>query len=223
MFIINDRGPVPDSDLLEMLKKVETATVGHFRHFGFMHPGLRPLAKRPHVVGPAMTVKTPGADSTVVHKVMEMVQPGDVVVVDRCGDTLHACWGGVVTLAARLKGVAGAVIDGPATDADEIKEIGLPVYCRGISAITTKLLGLAGEINTAVQCGGVSVQPGDLILADANGVLVLRPSEAAAVAQEALARQESEKKLLAGLKAGKDLPALTRANSLIAEKGFKKS
>jgi len=145
------------------------------------------------------------------------------VVVDRCGDTLHACWGGVVTLAARLKGVAGAVIDGPATDADEIKEIGLPVYCRGISAITTKLLGLAGEINTAVQCGGVSVQPGDLILADANGVLVLRPSEAAAVAQEALARQESEKKLLAGLKAGKDLPALTRANSLIAEKGFKKS
>jgi regulator of RNase E activity RraA len=74
-----------------------------------------------------------------------------------------------------------------------------------------------------VQCGGVSVQPGDLIVADANGVLVLRPQEAAAVAQEALARQESEKKLLAELKAGKDLPALTRANSLIAEKGFKKS
>ena len=141
MFIINDSAPAPEPELLEMLKKVETATVGHFKHFGFMHPGIRPLASGPTVVGPAVTVKTPGEDSTVVHKVMEMVRPGDIVVVDRCGDTIHACWGGVVTLAAHLKGAAGAIIDGPATDAEEINEIGLPLYCRGVSAITTKLLG----------------------------------------------------------------------------------
>ena len=93
MFIINDRAPEPNQDLLTMLKGVEPATVGHFRHYDFIDPAIRPLIKRAKVVGPAVTVRTPGADSTIVHKVMEIVQPGDVVVIDRCGDRVHACWG----------------------------------------------------------------------------------------------------------------------------------
>ena len=87
---------------------------------------------------------------------MEIAQPGDVVVIDRCGDRLHACWGGMVTLAAHLKRLAGGIIDGPATDIDEIEELGFPVYCRGMSAITTKLMGFGGEINTAVHNAAAS-------------------------------------------------------------------
>ena len=102
---------------------------------------------------------------------------------------------------------------------EEIADLGFPLYCRGISAITTKLLGYGGEINTVVQCGGVTVHPGDLIVADGNGILVLRPDEARRVADEALERQEREKKLIEKLREGKLLPELTKANALIAGKG----
>jgi len=218
MFVINERGPEPDNDLMEMLKAVEPATVGHFKHHGFMSPSIRPVVRGTKIVGPAVTVKTPGADSTVVHKVMEIVQPGDVIVVDRCGDTIHACWGGGVTLAAQLKKVAGGIVDGCATDIDEIEELGFPLYSNGISAITTKLLGFGGEINTIVQCGGVTVHPGDLIVADANGILVLRPAEAKEVAERALFMQEQEKTFLQELKKGSSLSELSGANALIKKR-----
>jgi len=217
MFVIKDRGPEPDNDLIKMLKSVEPATVGHFKHDGFMNPSIRPLVRGVKVVGPAVTVKTPGADSTVVHKVMEIVEPGDVIVVDRCGDTIHACWGGGVTLAARLKKGAGGIVDGCATDVDEIEELGFPLYSNGISAITTKLLGFGGEINTVVQCGGVIVRAGDLIVADTNGIFVLRPQEARAVAENALAAQEKEKDLIKALNSGKSLPELSGANAIVAK------
>ncbi len=218
MFIIKDRAPQPDPSLIELLRDVETATVGHFYHHGFMDQTIRPVFNNSQIVGPAVTVKTAGADSTVVHKVMEMIEPGDVVVVDRCGDQVHACWGGVVTLAARMKQAAGGIVDGPATDTNEIVESGFPFYCRGTTALTTKLLGFGGEINTVIQCGRVTVHPGDLIVADGNGILVLRPDEAPSVAQRALAMQEEEKKLIERLKAGEDLPAITRAGAIITEK-----
>jgi len=218
MFIINVRAPELSRDLLEMLKDVEPATVGHYKHYGFIDPSIRPLVKGSKVVGPAVTVRSPGADSTVVHKVMEIVKPGDVIVIDRCGDTAHACWGGAVTLAAHMKGVVGGIIDGPVTDIDEIAEIGLPIYSRGLSPITTKLLGFGGEINTVIQCGGVTVHPGDLIIADDNGILVLQPNEARAVAEKALSMQEKEKPLLEQLREGGSLPEISGANAIIADK-----
>lgn len=215
MFIIKDRAPEPRRDLIEMLSKVEPATVGHFKHDGFMNPAIRPIVPGLKLVGPAVTVKTPGADSTVVHKVMEFIQPGDVVVVDRCGDGIHACWGGRVTLAAHLKKAAGGIVDGCATDIDEIEKIGFPLFAKGISAITTKLLGFGGEINTVVQCGGITVHPGDLVVADNNGILVLRPAEARAVAEKALLMQEMERDLTEALKSGKSLPEISGANKII--------
>ncbi|MEE4264330.1 MAG: RraA family protein [Desulfobacteraceae bacterium] len=217
MFVIKDRPKSPDPELIKLLKDVEPATVGHFRHYGFIDPDIRPVLKDTKVVGPAITVKTPGADSTVVHKVMEIAKPGDVLVVDRCGDREHACWGGMVTLSAHLKGLAGGIIDGPATDVDEIEALKFPLYCRGLSAMTTKLLGLGGEINTVVQCGGVTVEPGDLIVADRNGIVVLKPNEAREVALKALAMQEAEKGLEKELRKGKSLSSLSKANAIIAE------
>ena len=106
MFIIKERVDRCSPDLIAMFKEVEPATLGHVLHQGFMDYTLRCLVKGAKVVGPAVTVKTAGADSTVVHKTMEIAQKGDVVVVDRCGDMRHACWGGVVTLAASLRGIA---------------------------------------------------------------------------------------------------------------------
>ena len=215
--IINDRVNPFSQDLIDKFKAVEPPTVGHFRHHGFMSPRIRPLFPEALMVGPAVTVKTPANDSTMVHKVLEIAEPGDVIVVDRCGDEMHACWGGVVTAAAHMKGFAGAVVDGVATDLIEIIDLKFPVYCTGTSAVTTKILGLGGEINTPVQYGGVVVHPGDLVAADGNGVLILPPDEVESVMEEALKRQEREKTVLERLRAGEQLADISIANQVIKE------
>ena len=175
MFILNDLPPPIDEESRRLLGEVETATVGHFRHAGFMDHRLRPVMGEHRIAGTAVTVSIPGPDSALLHHVMGLVRPGDVLVVDRCGDERHACWGGFMATAAASCGVAGVVIDGPVTDTAEIRANGVPTWCRGVSPITTKLLALGGALNTEVSCGGVAVCPGDAILADESGILVLDP------------------------------------------------
>ena len=92
-----------------------------------------------------------------------------------CGDTKYACWGGGLTLAMKLAGVKAGVIDGPATDLSEIQEFDLPMWSRGLSSITTRLLGIEGAMNVPISVGGQVVNPGDAVLADEQGVLVFAP------------------------------------------------
>lgn len=180
-----------------------------------MSPQIKPIFPNVKVVGPAFTVKISANDSTLLHKTMGLVEPGDVVVVDRMGDTVHACTGEVVVLAAKLKGVAGIIVDGPATDVKEITEMGVPVFATGLSAVTTKLVGLDGEINTTIQCGGATVNPGDLIFADDNGVLVIAPKDAERLLEMAEISEEKEVGIKEKLYNGHLLPDLSGADRLI--------
>lgn len=121
-----DLRPMPDQidpALIAKLEKVETATVGHVLHSQFADIGLRAVLPEKRVAGTAVTLRIPGADSTLLHHLMSLVRPGDFLVIDRCGDSHHACWGGVITNAAKLGGVVGAVIDGPATDFNEVRRV----------------------------------------------------------------------------------------------------
>ena len=215
MFILNDMPPPIAEESLRLLGEVETATVGHFRHAGFMDPRLRPVIGGHRVVGTAVTVSIAGPDSTLLHHVMGLVRPGDFLVVDRCGDERHACWGGFMATAAKSCGIAGVVIDGPVTDAAEIRANGVPTWCHRVSPITTKLLALGGALNTEVSCGGVAVCSGDAILADDSGVLVLTPGDAVIVARTAIAMQEEEVADLARLRAGEKAPDITGATARI--------
>ena len=215
MFILNDMPPPIDEESLRLLGEVETATVGHFRHSGFMDPQLRPVLAEHRVAGTAVTVSIPGPDSALLHHVMGLVRPGDFLIVDRCGDQRHACWGGFMATAAKACGIAGVVIDGPVTDAAEIRANGVPTWCRGVSPITTKLIALGGALNAEVSCGGVAVRSGDAILADDSGVLVLHPGDAVAVARKAIAMQEEEVADLARLRAGEKAPDITGATAQI--------
>ncbi len=185
--------------------------MGHLLEFGFCDPGIQALWKPCRVVGTAVTVRTSALDSGVVHVAIDLAEAGDVLVIDRNGDTKHACWGEMTSLAAKRKGLAGTIVDGPATDIMEIAEMGYPVYCRGASAITTTSTGAEGEINTPVQVGGVPVHPGDLIVADANGVLVLTPEAAAAVIEASEAREKREAWVRAELHTGRALSDISGA------------
>lgn len=204
--------------LLARLSLVETATVGHFLHGQFAANELRAVLPEKRIAGTAVTLRIPGADSTLLHHALSLVRPGDFLVIDRCGDRKHACWGGVVTNAAKLAGVVGGVIDGPATDIGEIRRCEMPVWCTGPSPITTKLLALEGAMNVPVSVGGVAVMPGDAVLADESGVLFLKPSQVEAVAERAIGMQEREIEVLARLARGEKLPEITGASAMVMAK-----
>jgi regulator of RNase E activity RraA len=217
MFVVNDL-PVPVAPaLLDLLRRAEPATIGHFRHTGFMAPEIRALLPDRRIAGTAVTIRCYGSDTTIVHYALGKLRPGDVLVMDRAGDMRHAACGGGVAFAAREAGCAGIVIDGMATDIGELRDYGVPVWARGLSAVTGKRQFTHGEFCVPVSCGGVAVEPGDAVLADENGVLVLKPDEITAAAERAIAMQEAEKGTLARIAAGERMPDINGTNARIAE------
>ena len=211
-------GPMPAQiapAILAKLVQVETATVGHTRHWGFMDRRIQPLLPEKRIAGTAITLAIPAQDSTLLHHALGLLRPGDILVVDRLGDDKHACWGGGVTVAAKAAGALAGIVDGPCTDLAEIRESDFPVWCRGLSPITTRLYNLGGILNFPVSCGGAIVHPGDAILADESGVLVLGPAEAEAIADAALARQARGLENQARVKAGKKLGDLSGATAMV--------
>lgn len=188
-YTIRDMPPPVAVSALADLAQCETATIGHWRHLGFMHRAIQPLLRGRRVVGTAVTLAIPGPDSTLLHHALGLLRPGDILVIDRLGDDRHACWGGAVTLAAKAAGAVAGIVDGPCTDLAEIEASAFPVWARGIAPITTRLYDLGGYLNVPVSCGGAVVNPGDAVLADDSGVLVLPPADLAAVTQDALSRQ----------------------------------
>jgi regulator of RNase E activity RraA len=218
MFVLNPLPPPVDRALLDLLAKAEPATIGHFLHTGFMDPAIRGLFPDVRVAGTAVPVRAPGFDGTIVHYALGQIRPGDVLVIDRCGDVRHAAIGGGVAYAARKAGAAGIIVDGMITDLGELRQYRLPVWGRGPSPVTTKRVGQAGEFCITVNCGGVPVRPGDAILADENGVLVLAPEQIEAAATRAIAMQTAEKTTLQRLDAGEKLPDITGASAMIRER-----
>ena len=206
--------PLPDT-MYARLNQVETATVGHLRHFGFMNPAIRPINAGQRVVGNAVTLALPAHDSTLLHYALGLTRPGDVIVIDRLGDETYACWGGGVTTAAQKARLAGAIVDGPCTDPSEIRSRGFGLWCRGVSPMTTRVADIGGRLNLPVVCGGIVVRPGDVILADESGVVVLDPEEAPAIAEAALARQAASAERMRAVDGGARLGDLSGATELV--------
>jgi regulator of RNase E activity RraA len=178
---------------------------------------IQPLLAR-RVVGTAVTVAIPGPDSTLLHHALGLVRPGDIIIVDRLGDDRHACWGGGVTIAAKAAGAVAGIVDGPCTDEAEILASDFPVWCRGLSPVTTRIYDLGGGLNIPIACGGAVVLPGDAILADESGVLVLRPGEVRSVAEAAIERQNRGREREAQVKAGAKLGDLSGATRKVLDR-----
>jgi regulator of RNase E activity RraA len=217
VFTLNSLPPQLSPALVEKLVRAEPATIGHFRHWGFMDPGIKALQPDVRIAGPAVTVHQPGVDGTIIGYALGQLRPGDVLVVDRCGDTRHAGFGGVVCYAAKVAKVAGVIIDGMVADLGEIRRYGVPVWCRGLSSITTKRIGMAGSFCLPVSCGGVAVRAGDVIIADEVGVVVMDPADAEAAADRAIAMPDAEAATKARLDAGEKLPDISGASKVLAD------
>jgi regulator of RNase E activity RraA len=212
--------PLPsplDERLVSKLVRAEPATIGHFRNSGFMDPAIRAMQADVRIAGPAVTVRAPGMDGTIVGYALGQVRRGDVLVIDRAGDHRHAAFGGLVAYACKVAGLAGVIIDGVATDIGEVRKYNVPLWCRGLSAVTTKRIGLAGEFCVPVSCGGVAVNPGDVIIADECGVVVLDRAEAEAAAERAIGMQDAEAASRKRLDAGEKLPDISGATKVLQE------
>jgi 4-hydroxy-4-methyl-2-oxoglutarate aldolase len=217
VFTLNPLPAALPSQLVAKLVKAEPATIGHFRNWGFMDPAIRAMQSDLRIAGPAVTVRAPGVDGTIVGYALGQVRAGDVLVIDRCGDHRHAAFGGLVAYACKVAGLAGVIIDGVATDIGEVRKYGVPLWCRGLSAITTKRIGLAGEFCVPVSCGGVEVKPGDVIIADECGIVVLPPAEAEAAADRAIGMQDAEVASRKRLDNGEKLPDISGATKTLQE------
>ncbi len=198
MINIHPRNDSISQETLDAYRAVASGTLGHLLDTA-MEGSIAALWKPVKLVGPALTVQTVPGSYLAVAKACDVAKPGDVLVVSRAGELRHAATGEFGSVQAMEAGIAGMVADGPITDRAAIERIGFPVFSTGSVAQVTKPHGLEeGAVNVPVQVGGITVNPGDLILADDDGVIVATPKEAleclldcqAAEAWEAYAREQ---------------------------------
>jgi 4-hydroxy-4-methyl-2-oxoglutarate aldolase len=169
---------------------------------GAIASALKPLDPFRRLAGPAMTIDAKPGDNLVLHHALRFARPGDVLVVDAKGYAEAGPWGDILTLAAQKIGIAGLVIDGAVRDGDSILEMGFPVFCRGLSICGTQKTQ-PGQINVPIVCGGVSVNPGDWIMGDRDGVVIVPRRDVVAVIEAARKREAAEIALRKGIAAGK--------------------
>jgi 4-hydroxy-4-methyl-2-oxoglutarate aldolase len=170
---------------------------------GALPSAIKPVAPGFRLCGPALTVHSPGGDNLWLHRAFELAQPGDVMVVYASGVHEHGYWGEIMATAAKLRGLAGLVIDACVRDGDLLAGIGFPVFSRGLCIRgTSKDFGAIGWINAPVRIGDVTVQAGDLVVGDGDGVVTIPRQRAAEVVAAAQRREAQEADILRRLQAG---------------------
>jgi len=160
---------------IDIYRRFRTALLGHVIDEGFVDERIHPLFPGVHVVGTAITVRLPDGDLEPIVPAVDLLQPGDVLVIDHGGRDSLACWGELTSLVAKQRGCVGVIVDGAVANVAEIRGHGLPTFARGVAALGGRRLGQGGGVNVPIQCGGVSVHPGDLVVADDDGVVIVPP------------------------------------------------
>jgi regulator of RNase E activity RraA len=178
-----------------------------------INPVYKPMRK---LCGTAITVQARPGDNLLSLKAIEVAQPGDVIVIAAQGDTSLSVWGGFMSMMAAKKGVAGVVTDGVIRDVEQSREADLPIYAVGVTPAAPTKEG-TGQINTSISCGGVVVEPGDIVVGDEDGVVVVPRREAEAVAEKVRDRIAKEDAWLKIVEGGGFI-AIDSADEIIAAK-----
>lgn len=173
MHVINWRVDRPAPNLVERFRDLATATVSDaMGRQNSMNHTMQPLWRGARVCGPALTVKAYACDNLMPHKAMQIARPGDVLVVSAGGHLDGALWGDLLTKSALARGLGGLVIDGAVRDRDDIEALGFPVFSTAVLPGGTYKTN-PGSINVPVSVAGAVVEPGDLVLGDGDGVVVV--------------------------------------------------
>ena len=179
---------------------------------GVMRSYMRPLSTQTRFVGPALTVRLEPGNQVDCLDALSVAQEGDVIVVDAAGETETSIWGGLMSGLCKMKGVVGAVVDGAIRDTDETRDLGFFIFSKAVVPRSTHS-PYSGrmepiEINVPIQCAGVVVRPGDLVLGDEIGVVVIPFENAAEVLQKAREQADKEEKTRAKIREGKTVEQL---------------
>jgi 4-hydroxy-4-methyl-2-oxoglutarate aldolase len=200
--VIQDIQRVPD-DQIRAASRIGTATLHEaYGQKGAFYADIRPIRLGMKLCGSVVPVKSSPGENIIVHKAIYVARPGDVLLVDTGGYIEGGFWGGIMTEAAVQQKLAGLVTDGSVRDTDEISEIGFPVFSGGVSIKGTAKDRL-GMINHAIVFSGILVNPGDLIAADSDGVVVIARQDVPAVLQKAIQRDEKEKRGIEEIRNGR--------------------
>jgi len=204
-FRIRTKVQHPDPGLVDRFRDVDIALLSDLMNRLYtlrsgIHP-IVPTADGSPLVGPACTVKVFPGDNLMIHAALDHANPGDVVVVDTAGSSTNAVLGDMVTAKSKARGIAGFVVDGLVRDVDAMTDIGLPVFARGVTPRGPLHRG-PGELNFAISCGGVSIDPGDIVVAGADGVVIVPFDCASAVAGRLESKAAAEADYVAAVHRG---------------------
>ena len=181
MITVNPSTDTLDQALIEAYHEVAPTNLGHVLESG-MGPEIRPIWRPVKLVGPALTVQTTPDVTTAIGEALKVARSGDVLVVNRAGDLRHGFAGEFAALGFMERGVVGLVTDGLVSDVVALERMRFPVFCHGVSTAVIRPLGVGrdpeGAVNVPIQVGCVIVSPGDLVLADDDGVIVASPQQA---------------------------------------------
>ncbi len=182
--IVEDVPPI-DVEVIRRFAALPVANIGDaMERLGVVDPRVRAIWPGARIAGTAFTVLTRSGDNLFIHKALEVVQPGEVIVVNGQGDESRALLGDLIGARAKARGVAGFVIDGAVRDASGLAEISMPVFARGVSPAGPYKHG-PGSLGKAIAVGGVVVAPGDIIVGDSDGVAVVPKADALSVLTKA--------------------------------------
>jgi len=191
-----------DADAIRVLRDLGVATVHEAQgRTGLMRPYMRPIYAGARVAGSAITVSCQAGDNLMIHAALEVCQAGDVLVVTTTAESTDGMFGELLAVSARARGVAGLVIDAGIRDVADITAMAFPAWAKAISAQGT-VKATAGSVNIPVVCAGAIVRPGDVIVGDTDGVVVVPRATAVSVAKLGTERVAKEEKSRERLRAG---------------------
>jgi regulator of RNase E activity RraA len=176
------------NDIVSQFEKLQTTCVSDaMQGLNNLSSTIKPLEEKYKIAGRAFTIKMPAGDNKVFLQAISEAKAGDILVVDAKGDTYNAIAGDFVIGMMKILGIKGLVVDGVVRDILRVKQVDFPVFCKGTTAAASHKYGV-GEINIPISCGGVSVCPGDIIVGDADGVVVV-PRD---IAEEVLIKSQEK-------------------------------
>jgi 4-hydroxy-4-methyl-2-oxoglutarate aldolase len=193
-----------DRELLAEAMRLGTATLYEASsQRGALPSAIKPISSTIGLAGPAFTVETSPGDNLFIHRALAAAAPGDVLVVATSAHHDAGYWGDLMTVAALARGIAGLVIDGCVRDSESIRRLGFPVFARGLSIRgTRKDPGAPGSLRTGIHLGDARIEPGDLVVGDADGVVVVSGASAAEVLEKAREREKREAGVIERLRKG---------------------